>query len=129
MIVADTSVWVSALRRRSSREARHLETLLDGDQVALAAPIRIELLSGASRRDRSRLRRTLSALPVLFPGARTWNLIEEWVERAGDANQRFGLADLLIGALAAEHGASIWSLDADFDRMERLKLLSCHRPA
>ncbi len=128
MIVADTSVWVAALRRRSSREARHLEALLDGDQVALAAPIRVELLSGASRRDRPRLRRTLSALPVFFPSDHTWKLVEDWVERAGDANQRFGFADLLIGALAVEHGASIWSLDADFDRMERLKLVSCHRP-
>jgi predicted nucleic acid-binding protein len=63
---------------------------------------------------------------VYYPGEATWTLIDDWVERAVNAGQRFGFAALLIGALAAERGASIWSLDADFLRMARLKLLTRH---
>ncbi len=126
MIVVDTAVWVAALRSGDGPEGRHLQTLLDDGVVALAAPVRVEILSGASRRDRPRLQRALSALPVYYPGDATWRLIDDWIERAANAGQRFGFTDLLIGALAAERGAAVWSLDADFARMARLKLLTRH---
>ena len=35
----------------------------------------------------------------------------------------------LLGATAAEQGAPLWSLDTDFRRMARLKLLSLFEPA
>jgi predicted nucleic acid-binding protein len=123
VIVVDTSVWVAALRRGQSREAEVLRALLDADEAALAAPVRVELLSGASNADRPVLRRALSALPVLYPSTDTWALIDSWIDRAGRKGNRFGLGDLLIGALASEVGALIWSLEADFERMEHLGLL------
>ncbi len=128
MIVVDTSVWVASLRRGRAPEADILRALLDADEVALAAPVRVELLSGASNADRAKLRRALSALPVLYPSAETWMLIDTWIERAGRRGRRFGLGDLLIGALASEIGALIWSLDADFERMEALGLVQRYLP-
>jgi len=129
MIVVDTSVWVVAFRSAAGAAAHALRALLDSDEVALAAPVRIELLVGAGRTDRARLRRVLSALPLLVPARSTWHLIDTWIDRAGDAGERFGFADLLIGALASERNAEIWSLDTDFERMERLSLLKLHRPS
>lgn len=128
MIVVDTSVWVTALRHAASAQAKVLQQLIDKDEVALAVPVRTELLSGASRIDRPRLKRALSALPLLYPTDDTWATIDRWVALAGDAGERFGLGDLLIGALAAEHQALLWSLDADFARMERLKLVDVYDP-
>lgn len=128
MIVVDTSVWIVSFRQGGAREAQVLRELLDADQVSLAAPVRVELLSGASNRDRARLRKALAALPVVYPSDDTWGLIDEWVERAGRRGHRFGLGDLLIGALAAQLGALLWSLDADFERMETLKLVQRYLP-
>ena len=128
MIVVDTSVWVAAFRDSDGVAARVLRQLLDADEVALAVPARTELLSGASRSDRPALRRALSALPLLYPTDDTWVTIDGWVTRAADAGQSFSLGDLLIGAVAAEIDARVWSLDADFERMQKLKLIERYTP-
>jgi predicted nucleic acid-binding protein len=126
VIFVDTSVWVAAFRAAAGREAAKLRSLLDRDAVALAIPVRIELLTGASVADRGRLRRVLSALPIFLPTDLTWQTIDGWLDVAGKAGEKFGFADLLIGAIAAEHRAPLWSLDADFTRMARLRLIELH---
>jgi predicted nucleic acid-binding protein len=128
VIFVDTSVWVEALRAGSSATAQHLGGLLDAGDVALCAPVRIEILSGASSRDNDRLRRVLSALPLFFPTEQTWTRLDEWLDRSRVAGERFGFADLLIAAIASDQNAAIWSLDSDFSRMARIGLIKVHQP-
>ena len=129
MIFVDTSVWVATLRAASGVEAENLRRLLDLDEVALAAPVRVEILAGASTEDRARLRRLLSAIPTFYPTAATWERVESWLDRAAAGGEHFGFADLLIGALAVEHGGRLWSLDSDFRRMAGLGLVELFAPA
>jgi predicted nucleic acid-binding protein len=97
--------------------------LLDGDEVLLPLPVKIELLSGTSKRHRAALRTALTALPLAYPTDDTWRLMESWTDRAVKACASFGAGDLLIGAMAQEAGALVWSLDEAFDRMARLRLV------
>lgn len=122
MIVVDTSVWIDAHRYPTRARARELRSLLDADEVALALPVRLELVAGVSRQDRHALLRGLSALPVIRPTDETWLRIERWVPAAADKGHRFALSDLLIAALADEIGGLIWSLDEDFEQLEKLKM-------
>jgi predicted nucleic acid-binding protein len=123
MIAVDTSVWVDFFRGRQPIADR-TSALLDRDQAALPVPVRVEILSGARRAERPRLARLLSALPLLLPTDETWRQIEAWVATGAAAGHRFGVADLLIAAIAAENDCSVWSEDADFGRLARLGLIS-----
>jgi predicted nucleic acid-binding protein len=127
MIVVDTSVWIAALRA-DGPEAARLRQLLDADEVLLPIPVKIELLSGTSKRDRDKLRSGLSALPLAYPTDDTWRLMDAWTDRAAGAGAAFGIGDLLIAAIAHETGALVWSLDAAFPRLERLRLIECYEP-
>jgi predicted nucleic acid-binding protein len=123
VVIVDTSVWVAVLRSPTAPEAPRLAQLIDADAVILPLPVRMELLSGAPARDRAKLRERLAALAVAYPTEDTWAMIERWVDQSADRSHRFGIGDLLIAALAAERGALVWSLDRDFERMERLTLV------
>jgi len=128
VIVADTSIWIATHRTPDSSDAIALRSLLDADEVALALPVRVELMSGVSSKDRRRLRRGLSALPVLHPTEDTWALIERWVPIAADAGYHFKVTDLLIAALAHDLGALIWSLDKHFEQMAEVQLARLYEP-
>lgn len=120
MIIADTSVWIDFFRGRDTRTVQIVKDLLDQDQIAITIPIRIEILSGALKKQYPLLRRVLSALPVFYPTQETWSQIEKWIEWGLAMGERFGSMDLLIAAIAAEKGATLFSLDDDFRRMAKL---------
>ena len=126
MIVVDTSVWVDVLRRPVSRRAGTFRSLMDADEIALALPVRVELMSGVAKAHRRELRRGLSGLPVVVPSEETWRVIEGWVEPAADAGLRFSVTDLLIAALAHELTALVWSIDTNFTGMERIGLVQLY---
>jgi predicted nucleic acid-binding protein len=129
MILVDTSVWVAYFRSSAGRLTTHLQTLIEEDQVVLAVPVKIEILSGSSAKESARLRRVLEALPLLVPSRSTWERMEGWVDQAVTKGERFGVADLLIAALAAEQDLSLWSLDRDFQRMYKLGFVRLHSPS
>ncbi|MCL4849717.1 MAG: PIN domain-containing protein [Acidobacteria bacterium] len=126
MIVVDTSVWTAATRQPAGAVAATLGQLLDADEVALALPVRLELLAGVARKQRAAFRRALSGLPVVVPSDDTWRLVEGWIQPAADAGHRFAVTDLLIAGLASEVGALVWSLDDDFRRMEQCGLVALY---
>lgn len=122
MVAVDTSIWVDFFRGRPEVVSA-LSNLLDNDEVVLPIPVRIEILSGARASERARLRRLLTALPVLYPQPDTWTRIEATVTETSTRGHRFGFADLLIATLASDNDCEIWSFDGDFRHMARLGLV------
>ena len=126
MIVVDTSVWLAAARQRLVAEG--LKALIEADEIALAVPVRLELLVGTPKHRRAQFHVIHDALPQVYPTDETWALLREWIERATDAGETFGLTDLMIASIATEIGGLVWSLDKDFERMEKLGFVSLYDP-
>jgi len=124
LIVVDSSVWIAASRQRLLAET--LSQLLEQDEVALALPVRLELLAGTAKHERAKVRSMLGALPQLHPTDDTWAVLYGWIDKAADAGHRFGVADLLISSMANEIGGLVWSLDKDFERMEQLGFINLY---
>ena len=121
MIIVDTSVWIAA--KRSDRVRAVLEGLVEADEAAMPLPARLELLAGTPRKDRRAFLESCGGVPQVVPTDETWKPLRGWVERAADDGQHFALSDLLIAALAEEIGGLVWSLDKDFERMEKLRMV------
>jgi predicted nucleic acid-binding protein len=126
VIVVDTSVWIAA--RRQPYVEKPLQELLEADEVAIALPVRLELWAGVAKHDRKAHRIAFSALPQLVPTEDTWRPLSDWIALAADAGERFTVTDLIIASLATEIGGLVWSLDKDFERMERLNIVSLYAP-
>lgn len=124
--LVDTSVWLEVLPpgRGSDTLRRRIDVLLAADQVATTGMVRLELLGGArTEAEWQRLADLLSALHLFPVDEEHWDQAARW----GFELRRQGLAvpftDLLIGAVAARHGAVVLHRDRHFDVIaERLGL-------
>jgi predicted nucleic acid-binding protein len=125
-VFIDTSVWITFFRNSDRKIVAQLDYLLDKDLVALAAPVRTELIAGVRRNEQGRLIKSLDALPTFIPQAKTWNLIDSLAVSASAKGDRFGVVDMLIAAISKENSGTLWSLDGDFLRMEKLGFLKSY---
>lgn len=121
MIVVDTSVWIAV--KRDDRVRAVLQALIETDEAAMPLPARWELLAGTPRKDRRAFLQSCQGVPQVVPTEETWAPVQPWIEQAADAGHCFSLPDLLIAALAEEIGGLVWSLDRDFERMEKLGIV------
>ena len=114
-VLADTSVWVHFFRFAESREAVHLDGLLQARAVMTCVPVRVEVVSGArTERERMQLRELFSAIPCLELPSDLWERIEEARFTLARKGAQTTLIDLMIASLADHHGAALWTLDDDF---------------
>lgn len=116
LLLADTSVWHRV--GHPALSARWLQLLAD-DRIAICPQIRLEILySSRSTKDYARTRDLLGALHQLETPPSCWVGAEEvqavLASRALH-HRSVTIADLVIAATAAHHGATVLHYDSDYD--------------
>ena len=118
MIVVDSSVWIDALRNRSTHQTIRLRSLLGNEELAIGDLILVEVLQGTdSERDFQRVRQRMMEFPSIEIGGN-----EIAVQAARNYRELRGLGitvrktiDTLIATRCIQDGHTLLYSDRDFD--------------
>lgn len=130
LVLVDTSIWIQFFRQASSLEARVLDTLLAAGPVATCGPVRAEVVSGAKTSGEfHRLNELFGVLVTLEPPPDVWGQIAKYRFALARRGHQVSLVDLMISITAQVHGACLWTLDEDFQRIGTLVLFAWYTPS
>ena len=109
-LLIDTSVWIEFYHPKGSRAAKELvQEALERDEVAVVAPVVVELLSGVRKKaDYQLVRGDLEHLTLLPLGWEEAMAGAELAWRLARKGKRIPTVDLLISATARLHGYQVW---------------------
>jgi len=129
LILVDSSVWIDFFSSSPGRAGDELRRMItDAEPFALTGLVITEILQGLTR-DASRIERYLSQWEMLEPGGyATYREAASIFRVARAKGVTLTTIDALIGAIAVEHGASVFTLDKDFSRIARITGLVLPRP-
>jgi hypothetical protein len=131
MVLVDTCVWSSALRRRERKddpEVRELEALIRDGRVQMIGPIRQEILSGIARKGQfDRLNTVLAAFPDLAIEAEDYELAASYYNLCRSKGIQGSNTDFLICAVGVRHELEIYTTGADFERFATHLPITPHR--
>ena len=118
LYLADTSAW-----NRSTATSERWAELLGADQLAICAPVRLELLySARTRAEYATLRDELASLPELSLDGRAIALAERTQVALAANSQHRGpkVIDLLVAGVAEASSAILLHYDKHFDAIARV---------
>lgn len=123
MVIADTSLWIEYFKGGDEPARAGLRTLIRTEQVVLVGVVLTELLQGCrSSEDVDTILSHLSGLRFIDTTFSTWKRAGELSASLRRKGVTLPLSDLIIGALAVEHGCPLYTLDTHFKHIPGLKL-------
>lgn len=116
-ILVDTSTWIEFYHPKGAHQVKQaLANALEVHEIAVIAPIAVELLSGAKKeQDYGLLAADLQALFWLPLGSEEAEVAGKLAYDLARSGQRVPTVDLLIGGAALVHDCELWHFgDAHF---------------
>jgi len=128
LILVDSSVWIDFFSPSPGAAGAELRRMTAfGEPFALTGIVAAEVLQGLTR-DVARIEGYLSRWPFLEPtGISTYRESAAIFRLARSRGFSLSTIDALIAAIALEHNASLFTLDADFSRIAGLTGLTVHK--
>jgi len=122
-ILVDSSVYIRLLRRRLDPAVALFEHY-DTVNLVTCGMVRLEVLRGMREpRARARLEAFMAVMQYVPADERLWREATDLAWRIDRAGQTIQATDALIAAAALRKGASVLTLDSDFQRVPGLHVI------
>jgi predicted nucleic acid-binding protein len=118
LILVDTSVWINFLNSAYDAAGDELERLIrDGAPLVLTGVVVAEILQGLTRNVPA-IASLLERWPLIEPGGiATYEAAAEIYRSARMRGITLTTTETVIAAVCLEHGAELFTLDRDFQRL------------
>lgn len=129
MVLVDSSAWIEALRRRGDLRVKlAVEGLLDAYEAQWCTPVRLEVLGGARKEERSRLGRHFSVIPYRPVREDDWERAIALAWRLRDGGLNVPWLDVVVAAVALHDNVRVYAVDANFPEIARRTGLRLYEP-
>ena len=125
MVLVDTSIWIVFFRSGKSADASKLDMLLEEGSACICGLVEAELLPGLKRVDRQKVQDLFRGLPRVDTPERTWNIVSDiQVKALSKGIGPFSIPDLIIAAVAVDHGLQVFTRDRHFKNIAKVMNLA-----
>jgi hypothetical protein len=129
MVLVDSSAWIEALRRHGDLRVKlAVEGLLDAYEAQWCTPIRLEVLGGARKEERTRLGHWFSVIPYRPLREEDWERAIALAWRLRDGGLTVPWLDVLIAAVALHDQVRVYAVDTHFREISKRTGLTLYEP-
>jgi predicted nucleic acid-binding protein len=129
MVLVDSSAWIEALRRNGDLRVKlAIEGLLDAYEAQWCTPIRLEVLGGARKEERTRLGHWFSVIPYRSVREEDWERAIALAWRLRDGGLTVPWLDVVIAAVALQDQVRVYAVDAHFKEISTRTGLMLYEP-
>ncbi|MEA3361212.1 MAG: PIN domain-containing protein [Thermodesulfobacteriota bacterium] len=121
-VLLDTSVWIDALRGKTSKIVMTTKELLKDDRVLTCGPIIFEIKRGLRHEERKKILPLFDALIRLSVDETLWDAAGDLDASLRSKGATIPPMDVIIAQVCLHHKVCLFTLDEHFRSVPELKL-------
>ncbi len=129
MVLVDSSAWIESLRRDGDMSVKlAVEGLLEAYEAQWCSPVRLEVLGGARKDERTQLSRQFSVIPYRLCKEGDWERAVALAWKLRGEGLNIPWLDVLIASIAIHDKIRLYAIDRHFREVAKLAPLRLYRP-
>ncbi len=129
LILVDSCMWIDAIRLKGATETKlAIKGLLDEYAAVLCGPVELEVLGGARKEERPKLKEYFDILPYRPSDHTLWRKAAETSWKLRDSGLNCPWNDCIIATIALEHDYQVYSQDKHFKAMAEILPIQLYTP-